>query len=127
MTAPEGLLFTPDHEWLAPAGDNTYRLGISDYAQDQLGDIVYVDLPEVAATFEKGALLSEVESTKSVGEVLAPVPCTVVEANGALDSAPETINADPYGDGWIVLVEVAPDTDMSHLLDEAAYLASLDA
>ncbi|MBA2769869.1 MAG: glycine cleavage system protein GcvH [Sporichthyaceae bacterium] len=127
MTAlPEDLQYTKDHEWLRTEGD-TVRVGVTDYAQDALGDIVFVTLPEPGARVTAGEPCGEVESTKSVSDVYAPVTGTVVERNENLDSAPETVNTDPYGDGWMLTIR--PDAGMSAegLLDAATYQATLDS
>jgi len=119
MHIPDDLVYTEEHEWLRQGADGAYRLGITDYAQDQLGDIVYVDLPEVGAALEQGAIIAEVESTKSVGEVYAPVSGTVTAVNGALDDAPEAVNTDPYGEGW--LIELRPAEELPGFLDANSY------
>jgi len=123
---PEDLQYTKDHEWLRTEGD-TVRVGVTDYAQDALGDIVFVTLPEPGARVTAGEPCGEVESTKSVSDVYAPVTGTVVERNENLDSAPETVNTDPYGDGWMLTIR--PDAGMSAegLLDAATYQATLDS
>jgi len=125
---PDDLLYTSEHEWLRGAGehDGPVRIGITDYAQDALGDIVYVSLPEVGDTIEAGSTCGELESTKSVSDIYAPVSGEVVARNDALDATPELVNSDPYGGGW--LFEVAP-TDRGQfegLMDAAAYEGSLD-
>ncbi|RZT62376.1 glycine cleavage system H protein [Microcella alkaliphila] len=106
MSVPSDLQYTAEHEWVRVEGD-VVTVGITQYAADALGDVVYVDLPAVGAALTPGAVVGEVESTKSVGELFAPVSGEVVEANQAVVDAPETINADPYGDGWLVKVRVA--------------------
>lgn len=106
MSVPTDLQYTAEHEWVRVEGD-VVTVGITQYAADALGDVVYVDLPAVGASLTPGAVVGEVESTKSVGELFAPVSGEVVEANQAVVDAPETINADPYGDGWLVKVRVA--------------------
>jgi glycine cleavage system H protein len=106
MSVPSDLQYTAEHEWVRVEGD-VVTVGITQYAADALGDVVYVDLPAVGAALTPGAVVGEVESTKSVGELFAPVSGEVVEANQAVVDAPETINADPYGDGWLVKVCVA--------------------
>lgn len=106
MSVPSDLQYTAEHEWVRVEGD-VVTVGITQYAADALGDVVYVDLPAVGANLTSGAVVGEVESTKSVGELFAPVEGEVVEANQAVVDAPETINADPYGDGWLVKVRVA--------------------
>lgn len=123
MTTPEDLKYTAEHEWVRDEGDLRIRVGITHYAQDQLGDIVYVELPEVGADVEKGDTLAEIESTKSVGEAYAPVRGTVVKVNEALNEAPELVNSDPYGDGWIAVIALEEDLDTTGMLDAAGYLA----
>lgn len=118
---PEDLLFTAEHEWISSTGAGTVRFGITDYAQDSLGDIVYVDLPKVGQSVTAGQPCGEVESTKSVSEIYAPVTGEVVAVNAALSDAPETVNSQPYGDGWMVEVRVAGDPEAT--LDAAAYRA----
>ncbi|HVV35530.1 MAG TPA: glycine cleavage system protein GcvH [Acidimicrobiales bacterium] len=119
MNVPEDLLYTSDHEWVRVEGDRA-RVGITDFAQDALGDVVYVGLPDVGAQVTAGAVCGEVESTKSVSEIYAPLSGVVVEVNGAVADNPETVNADPYGDGWMFVIQPAsPDT--GELLSPAAY------
>lgn len=120
MNIPDDLRYSPEHEWVRVDGTRA-RIGITDYAQDALGDIVFVDLPSVGSAVEKGAQFGEVESTKSVSEIYAPVSGTVAAVNDALTSNPEQINQDPYGEGWICEVELAADADLAGLLDAAAY------
>ena len=133
MTVPEDRRYTEQHEWvLARSGDDgatVVRVGITDHAQDALGDIVFVQLPEVGTEVAPGTAIGEVESTKSVSDVYAPVAGVVTAANEALTDAPETINADPYGEGWLVEITVAGDGDdpTGALLDAAAYQALVDA
>ncbi len=117
---PEDVKYTAEHEWARANGD-TVRVGITAFAQDALGDIVFVTLPEVGTQVQAGQALGEVESTKSVSDIYAPVSGTVAARNEALDSQPELVNSDPYGDGW--MVEIAPsDTDsVAGLLDATAY------
>ena len=119
---PEDLKYTSDHEWIATGG-GSLRIGITDFAQDALGDIVYVDLPEPGAVVEAGAPLGEVESTKSVSEIYAPISGTVTGRNEALSATPELINSDPYGEGWLVEIEPADATALDALLDADAYEA----
>ena len=102
-------------------GATTVRIGITDYAQQALGDVVYVSLPEIGANLEQGAAFGEVESTKSVSDLYAPVSGTVTARNDALDEQPELINSDPYGEGWIVEIEVSDPASLDDLLDAAAY------
>ncbi len=128
---PEDLQYTKDHEWLRTEGD-TVRVGVTDYAQDALGDIVFVTLPEAGTQVRAGETCGEVESTKSVSDIYAPVTGTVVERNDALDAAPELVNSDPYGDGWMLAIRVDGPADSSgeplggtELLDAAGYQATL--
>ena len=102
MNTPADLQYTSDHEWIKDLGDGTHRIGITDYAQDQLGDIVYVDLPETDGSVESGSVIVEVESTKSVGEVYAPMRGTITGVNEAVIENPELVNQEPYGEGWLV-------------------------
>ncbi len=120
MNIPNDLLYTEEHEWLSVDG-TTVRLGITDFAQDQLGDIVYVDLPEVGAELDKDDTFAEVESTKSVGEVYAPFQGVVTAVNDALVDTPELVNSDPYGEGW--LIEMTVEAEIGGLLDAEAYRA----
>lgn len=121
MNAPEDRKYTPEHEWVLTLSESRVRVGISDFAQDQLGDIVYVELPTVGATIDKGATLAEIESTKSVAEAYAPISGSVVAVNEALADAPETINSDPYGNGWIAEIEGSLE-GIDALLDGPAYV-----
>jgi len=121
MLIPEDLRYSSDHEWIRLEEGNRARVGITDYAQDALGDIVYVDLPTVGAAVSVGESISEVESTKSVSDIYAPLDGTVVEVNEDLNDEPERLNNDPYGDGWIFVVEVPDTAAVSGLLDAAAY------
>lgn len=116
---PGDLLFTAQHEWLAVSADGLVRFGITDYAQDSLGDIVYVDLPKVGQAVTAGEPCGEVESTKSVSEIYAPVTGEVVAVNAGLADAPETVNASPYGDGWMLEVRVSGQVEDA--IDAAAY------
>ena len=120
MLVPEDLRYTSDHEWARVEG-TTVRVGITDYAQDALGDVVFVSVPAVGTKVDAGAVLGEVESTKSVSEIYAPVAGEVVAVNDALGDAPERLNADPYGDGWICEIAVAGPEALLGLLDAAAY------
>jgi glycine cleavage system H protein len=118
---PDELSYTAEHEWVRSGEGNTVRVGVTDYAQQALGDVVYVSLPEVGAEVSAGAAIGEIESTKSVSDLYAPLAGTVVARNDELDGTPELINSDPYGAGWIVELEVGEDADRSALLDAAAY------
>jgi glycine cleavage system H protein len=120
MNVPDDLRYTADHEWVRLDGDRAY-IGITDYAQDALGDIVFVQLPESGATVESGTSFSEVESTKSVSDVYAPLSGTVVEINTDLTDAPQRINEDPYGEGWLCVIQLSDPGAASALLDADAY------
>ncbi len=120
MNIPEDLRYSKDHEWVRIDG-NRVRVGITDYAQDALGDVVFVQVPDQGATVAAGAGISEVESTKSVSDIYAPVAGTIVEVNEELDTAPEKVNADPYGDGWICVIEVEDATVLDELLGADDY------
>ena len=119
---PEDLLYTEEHEWVRRGGD-TVRIGITDFAQDQLGDIVYVSLPEVGAEIAAGDAVGELESTKSVSDVYAPLQGVVSAVNEALDAQPELVNSDPYGEGWLFELRPADAGALESLLDAAAYEA----
>lgn len=121
MEFPEDLRYTKEHEWVRDEGDGRVRVGITDYAQDALGDVVYVDVPQVGTSVTADQPLSEVESTKSVSDVYAPVSGTVSECNTLLQERPELVNEQPYGDGWIVLLEIAEPSELDRLMDAAAY------
>jgi glycine cleavage system H protein len=125
MNIPDDLRYSTDHEWVRVDGERL-RVGITDYAQDALGDVVFVKLPEVGDVLDQGGSAGEVESTKSVSEVYAPVAGTVVEVNTELDQTPERLNDDPYGEGWIFVVEPAAPDATSELLDAAAYRAIVE-
>ncbi|MGH8982684.1 MAG: glycine cleavage system protein GcvH [Acidimicrobiia bacterium] len=120
MNYPEQLRYSSEHEWVAVDG-NRARVGITDYAQDALGDVVYVQLPEVGAVVAAMAACSEVESTKSVSDVYAPVSGTVAEVNESLGDAPERLNQDPYGDGWIFAIDMSDPSELDRLTDATAY------
>jgi glycine cleavage system H protein len=120
MDYPEQLRYSAEHEWVAVDG-NRARVGITDYAQDALGDVVYVQLPEVGASVAAMASCAEVESTKSVSDIYAPVGGAVAEVNQALDAAPEKLNQDPYGEGWIFVIEMTDPSELDSLMDAAAY------
>jgi glycine cleavage system H protein len=123
MNTPEDLLYTSDHEWVR-VDSGKARVGITDFAQDALGDVVYVGLPNVGDAVTAGGVCGEVESTKSVSEIYAPVSGTIVEVNAAVADNPEKVNEDPYGDGWMFVIELASD-DTSHLLSSSAYNAEI--
>ena len=122
MNVPEDRRYTKDHEW-ALVDEGRVRIGITDYAQDALGDVVFVQLPAVGTVVEAGGACSEVESTKSVSDIYSPVAGTVVEVNAELAEAPQRLNEDPYGDGWICLIDPASEASLDGLLDAGAYQA----
>ena len=128
MTNPTELKYTVEHEWVRDPGEGegSVRVGITDYAQDALGDIVYVSLPEVGTSVTAGSACGELESTKSVSDVYAPVTGEVVAVNDALDTTPELVNNEPYGAGWLFEVVPADRADLDGLLDAAGYEAQLD-
>ncbi len=121
MQIPEDLHYTDEHEWVRQVGDGKVRIGVTDYAQDQLGDVVYVELPETGKEVAKDDLVVEIESTKSVGEVYAPFAGTVSAVNDAVAESPELVNSSPYDDGWLVEIAVSGEIDNGSLLDAAAY------
>jgi len=121
---PKELKYDREHEWVRLDGD-VATIGISDFAQDQLGEVVYVDLPSAGDSVTAGESFGEVESVKSVSELFSPVSGEIVEVNDALDDAPETVNADPYGDGWMIKVKLADPAEVDALMDADAYEAYL--
>jgi len=128
MTNPGDLKYTAEHEWIRQPGEaaGSVRVGITDFAQDALGDIVYVSLPETGAAVTAGASCGELESTKSVSDVYAPVSGEVVAVNEALDATPELVNTDPYGAGWLFEIVPSDAAELDGLLDAAGYEAQLD-
>lgn len=118
---PADLRYAKSHEWLRPEGDGTVTVGITDYAQNSLGDITYVQVPKVGATFKAGETFGVVESVKAASDLYAPIAGTVVGANAALDGAPETVNRDPYGAGWMIKLKPADAAAVNTLLDAGAY------
>jgi len=126
MLVPDGLRYTTDHEW-AELVEGRVRVGITDYAQDALGDVVFVDLPAIGTRVEAGGPFGEVESTKSVSEIYAPVSGEVVAVNAALADAPELLNSDPYGAGWISEISPSDPGALNGLLDAAGYTALISA
>ena len=121
---PDDLKYSPDHEWVRVDGD-TATVGITDYAQGELGDIVYVSLPEVGEQVEPGSVIGELESTKSVSDLFAPVSGEVIVRNEALDNSPELVNSDAYGEGWLFKVRLAESADLDGLMNAQAYEAQL--
>jgi len=124
LNLPEDCRYTQDHEWARAEGDKV-RVGISDYAQDQLDDIVFVELPQVGDTFEKGQEFGTVESVKAVSELYMPVGGEVIAINSALEDSPQLVNESPYGEGWMIDVKPADPTEMDALLNKQAYLEML--
>jgi glycine cleavage system H protein len=122
MQTPKDLRYSSDHEW-AKSENTSVRVGITDYAQDALGDVVFVDLPKVGTSVTVGGVMGEVESTKSVSEIYAPVSGTIAAVNEALTKSPELVNSDPYGDGWICEITTTSNSDYDALLDASAYEA----
>ena len=125
MNVPDDLRYSSDHEWVR-FEDGTIRVGITDYAQDALGDVVYVEVPEIGTKVDANAKVSEVESTKSVSDIFAPVAGTVVAVNADLADAPERLNDDPYGEGWICVIQPDDPNQVDALLDAQAYSALID-
>jgi glycine cleavage system H protein len=127
VDVPADLRFSKDHEWARLEPSGRVRVGITDYAQDALGDVVFVELPAVGATVSMGESFGEVESTKSVSDLYAPLSGSVVEINDVLVDAPERLNEDPYGEGWICLIEPDDVSQLDSLLDAAAYRAMIES
>ena len=121
MEYPSDLRYTTEHEWAAPEEGGRVRVGITDFAQDALGDVVYVDLPATGADLRAGDTFGEVESTKSVSDLFSPVSGRVVERNEQLEESPELVNQDPYGEGWMLVIEMADPSDLDDLMDADAY------
>ncbi|MDR3188517.1 MAG: glycine cleavage system protein GcvH [Prevotellaceae bacterium] len=126
MNIPENLKYSSDHEWIRAEADGTAYVGITDYAQSQLGDIVLVDVPTVGETLAQGDLFGVVEAVKTVSDLLMPVGGEVLALNDALNNAPELVNQDPYGKGWMVKVKVSNAAELNTLLDATAYAASIE-
>ena len=122
---PEDLKYSAEHEWVRAGNSTTVRIGITEYAAEQLGDIVFVTLPAVGETIAAGDACGELESTKSVSDVFAPVSGTISAVNPQLEASPEAINTDPYGDGWLFEVELDSEADLDELLDADAYSEQL--
>lgn len=125
MNVPEDLRYSTDHEW-ARLEDGRVRVGITDFAQDTLGDVVFVQVPEIGLKVEAGAAFGEVESTKSVSDLYAPVGGTIAEVNGDLADAPNRLNEDPYGEGWICVIEPDDVSQLDALLDAPGYQKLID-
>jgi len=124
LNFPENVRYAESHEWVKATGE-TAKLGITDYAQDQLGDIVFVELPDVGESFEKGAEFGTVESVKAVSELYMPVSGEIVAINDALENAPELVNNTPFSDGWMIEVKLDNSSELDALLDKDAYLSTL--
>ena len=120
MNVPNDLLYTSDHEWVSVVG-NVATIGITDFAQEELGDIVFVEFPELNSTVEKGQSAGSIEAVKTVADLYMPITGTVIEVNENLDDNPEAVNDTPYGDGWMVKVEIANQDEISDLLTATAY------
>ncbi len=125
MNVPEGLRYSTDHEWVQIDGE-VAKIGITDYAQDALGDVVYIDLPATGLTVASGSSFGEVESTKSVSDLLAPVSGEITAVNDELTDQPERLNTDPYGDGWICTIAMSDPTEIDALLDADGYQTLID-
>jgi glycine cleavage system H protein len=125
MNVPEDLRYSKDHEWARREGDQV-RIGVTDYAQDALGDVVFVQVPDVGTAVALGDSFSEVESTKSVSDIYAPVTGTIVEVNAELSDAPQRLNEDPYGEGWLCVITLDDPSQMDELMDAAAYRALIE-
>lgn len=123
---PQNLKYSTDHEWVRVDGARAF-IGITDFAQDELGDIVFVELPEVGTTMTAGETFGTVESVKTVSDLVAPLTGRIVEVNMGLTDAPESVNSSPYGDGWMVVLELADEGELNELLDMAAYTAHIEA
>jgi glycine cleavage system H protein len=125
MNVPEDLRYSKDHEWARREGDQV-RIGVTDYAQDALGDVVFVQVPDVGTAVALGDSFSEVESTKSVSDIYAPVTGTIVEVNAELADAPQRLNEDPYGEGWLCVITLDDPSQLDELMDAAAYRALIE-
>ena len=126
MNIPSDLRYSTDHEWVRVDGD-IVTIGITEYAQDALGDVVFVELPDAGVSVTAGATFSEVESTKSVSDIYAPVTGAISAVNETLESAPELLNSDPYGDGWICRIQMTDPSELDGLMDADAYRALTEA
>ncbi len=119
---PEGFLYTEEHEYLKPTGeDGVYLVGVTDYAQGELGDVVFIELPEPGATFEKMDAFGTIEAVKAVSDLYCPVKAEVLEVNAALDDEPAVVNSDPYGEGWMIKIRVQAADELGELMDAASY------
>ena len=121
---PENLSYTEDHEWVGPNEGDGVKVGITDYAQDALSDVVFVELPNVGDTYQRGEVMAVAESVKAASDIYAPIAGKIVAVNDSLEESPELVNESPYGSGWMVVIE--PSEDMSALIDAESYKNSLD-
>ena len=121
---PENLSYTEDHEWVGPNGGDGVKVGITDYAQDSLSDVVFVELPNVGDTYQRGEVMAVAESVKAASDIYAPIAGKIIAVNDKLEESPELVNESPYGSGWMVVIE--PSEDMSALIDAESYKNSLD-
>ena len=126
MAYPKQFRYTKEHEWVDAAKDGSGRIGITDYAQHELGDVVFVELPASGTQLAAGKTIGSVESVKAVSDIYAPATCEVIEANSALKDKPEFINTDPHGEGWLVKVKLANPAELNSLMDSAAYEAYIE-
>jgi glycine cleavage system H protein len=126
MEYPNELKYTTEHEWAAREEGNRVRVGITDFAQDALGDVVYVDIPEEGTEVRAGEAFGEVESTKSVSDIFSPVSGRIVERNAQLTDSPELVNQDPYGDGWMVAIDMTDPDELDDLMTADAYRATVE-
>ena len=120
------LGFTDDHEWIVAEDDGTALVGITDYAQDQLGELVFIELPQVGGVFDKGDAVAVIESVKSASDLMMPVSGEVIEVNDELDGDPGKVNEDPMGAGWFIKIKLSDESELDDLMDEDAYMQSLD-
>jgi glycine cleavage system H protein len=125
MNIPENLLYTEDHEWIRVEGDEAF-IGITDFAQKELGDIVFVEVETVDETLDKGEAFGTIEAVKTVSDMFMPIDGTVLELNEKIEDSPEVINKDPYGEGWIIKIKLADASQLDELLDSSAYKASIE-
>lgn len=125
MSVPAGLKYSKEHEWLKDDGAGKFRVGITDYAQGELGDVVFIDLPEIGRAVKQGESFASVESVKAVSDVYAPVDGTIVAVNGALSSSPELVNTDPHDKGWMIVLQSSDSSQLSTMMDSGAYEAFL--
>lgn len=125
MSIPSNYLFTPSHEWVLDNGDGSITLGISDHAQELLGDVVFVELPEIGREVESGEEFSLVESVKAASDIYSPVSGEVLAVNETLEGEPETLNSEPYGEGWIVKIKLSDSSELEKLLNAEAYEATI--